>query len=871
MKPYGSGYFGEWIEDEFGLPAYHYTCDQINDPNAITTLNEVWRSKTDHIHQVGNDRLVGVASNYGYIQVRQDEGSPKYLNVYDPEFNQFAGGFGYLTDGTNILSTFYSGSAESFDRILGIGYIRKNVSDKDLTVDQVIFAPFGDDPLLISQVTIYNNRKEAVDLRWIEYWDCQMYQFSLKLYGAALSKNTPTLARQLRREFSQQFKHRYSIIDNGSGLQAKKFLEKPQNISGNRYPTFEDMAPPITFLASLDAKPDGISTNGSQFFGKGGVELPDGLNKPISSSEIFYETESAMILERKLHLEPEENHTLYFAFGYIPEGFEIGSLLNRYKNNLSNLWEKSSESWKNNGIKLIIPDEPWVERELSWHNYYLRSGMTYDDYFKEHIISQGYVYQYIIGIQAAARDPLQHSLPFIYSQPEIVKNVLRYTLKTVNKKGEIPSGITGSGMFFAFNKPSDLQMWLLWLASEYVLATRDINFLDEEIPTYPIYGKKAKKALILDLLALCYEHFTESLGTGRHNLQRISNGDWNDTVILKNIPEDKHEEIVKNGESVLNSAMAIFSLGIYAEMLDFLGNHEMATKILHYTNTLREAVQKTWNGKWFKRAWLTEDIGWIGEDQLWLEPQPWAIIGGSADSEQIKTLIKSIDELLRKPSNIGAMILSKGFLNVDRPLGEGTNGGVWPSLNGTLIWAFSLIDGNIAWDEWKKNSLANHAENYPELWYGIWSGPDTYNSALSKYPGHTRFDIEAPSSTGFNFTDFPVMNMHPHAWPLYNTTHLLGIKFTPEGIEFSPKLPKNEYEFSSPLIGFKKSKKGYSGWYNPKREGSWKIKLKLSTDDIKNFNTLEINGKEEKLIIKEDMVLFEGMSKSNKPLYWIIK
>jgi hypothetical protein len=317
--------------------------------------------------------------------------------------------------------------------------------------------------------------------------------------------------------------------------------------------------------------------------------------------------------------------------------------------------------------------------------------------------------------------------------------------------------------------------------------------------------------------------------------------------------------------------MATFTLGIYAEMFNFLGNHEMAENVLQYTDKLREAVQKTWNGKWFKRAWLTEEIGWTGEDQLWLEPQPWAIIGGSADSNQIEILIKYIDDLLRKPSIIGAMILNKGLLNVDRPLGEGTNGGVWPSINGTLIWALSLIDGNLAWEEWKKNSLANHAENYPELWYGIWSGPDTYNSALSKFPGHTRFDIEEPSSAGFNFTDFPVMNMHPHAWPIYNITHLIGINFTKEGIELSPKLPKEEYKFSSPLFGFEKTKKGYVGWYNPKREGTWKIKIKLTPEEIKNFKTLEINDKQEKLIIKEDTLIFQGISRFDEPLRWILK
>ena len=55
VKPYGSGYFGEWIEDEFGLPAYRYTCNQMEDPKAVTPMAEIYLSKTEHLHQVGND------------------------------------------------------------------------------------------------------------------------------------------------------------------------------------------------------------------------------------------------------------------------------------------------------------------------------------------------------------------------------------------------------------------------------------------------------------------------------------------------------------------------------------------------------------------------------------------------------------------------------------------------------------------------------------------------------------------------------------------------------------------------------------------------------------------------------------------------
>src|SRR5437868_7783703 len=126
-KPYGSGYFGEWIEDEFGLPAFHYTCDQAHDPKAVTEVNPGMLSPTEHIHQVGNDRIIAIASNYGHVRVRQDEGAPKFLNDYAPERGQFAGGFGYLTDGKSLCSTLYQGNATSFDRTFGIGYFRKKL------------------------------------------------------------------------------------------------------------------------------------------------------------------------------------------------------------------------------------------------------------------------------------------------------------------------------------------------------------------------------------------------------------------------------------------------------------------------------------------------------------------------------------------------------------------------------------------------------------------------------------------------------------------------------------------------------------------------------------------------------------------------
>jgi hypothetical protein len=114
------------------------------------------------------------------------------------------------------------------------------------------------------------------------------------------------------------------------------------------------------------------------------------------------------------------------------------------------------------------------------------------------------------------------------------------------------------------------------------------------------------------------------------------------------------------------------------------------------------------------------------------------------------------------------------------------------------------------------------------------------------------------------------MNMHPHAWPLYNITSLIGIKFTGEGVYFKPTLPKEEYKFSSPLIDFEKSSDGYTGKYYPKNNGTWKITIELESAEIKLYNKIEINGKKEKVTIDGNKIIFTGVSSTDTPLRWIL-
>lgn len=885
-KNYGAGVFGSWIEDEFGLPAYRYTANQTTNPFAVTDVQPGVVAATEHIHQVGNDRITALASNYGHVRVRQDEGCPKLLNDVDAEMSQFGGGLGYLTDGEETLSTYYDGSNRRFERIFGVGYYRKKVAGTSYSVDQAIWAPFGDDPVLISQAAITNHRDAAASVRWVEYWGCEPFQFSYRAEIEAWEgKRT---AAELRRDLGRRFSHRISPIAEGKGLlESKQFQGRSkeeeeawrrakQRLRAKWYgfiPPVDDRRPgtcyesldlPQTFLAPLDGPASAISGDAESFFGAGGAANPSGLKRGLNGRLGDIGTHAGLLVERALHLEPKGTRTVSFLYGYLPDGFTLEALIAKYESAGSAGLRQSSTEWKQHGMRFAVPAEPWVKRESAWDYYYLRSSQTYDDFFDEHLLDQNGFYQYTMGFQGAARDPLQHMLPFLFSDPEVVRSTLRYTLKEVRDDGSLPYGIVGHGVIAPApsDNASDLPLWLLWTASEYVLATRDLDFLNEKIPAR-LSATAGRTDSVRNLLERCYRRQVTEVGVGPHGVMRIGVGDWNDGLVFK-WARSAMQECVENGESVLNSALAAWVLDEYARLLDYAGGSSaLAREVGATAEGQRQATRAQWNGKWFRRAWLGPKLGWLGDTTLWIEPQPWAILAGATTDAQSRELVRTMDELLRR-GPLGAAQMSAGP-DMTGNRGSQEMGASWLSLNQTLVWALAGIDPAMAWDEWKKNTLARHAETYPEFWYGIWSGNDSYNSPLNDRPGA----VSAESS--FHNVDFPILNLHSHACSLYSASKLLGIDFSQSGMKLRLTLPLESYSFDSPLVGAIKTGESYRGWYAPSRAGTWTIEIALPEEAAQAIRYIEVNGERSPLKkTAKDAIRFEGTSAPGQPLRWAL-
>ncbi|NGN62338.1 hypothetical protein G5C51_00225 [Streptomyces sp. A7024] len=411
------------------------------------------------------------------------------------------------------------------------------------------------------------------------------------------------------------------------------------------------------------------------------------------------------------------------------------------------------------------PRAPQAAREIPWHTALLTGGACTDGVLGGHTLDQGSAYSYRHGFNGAARDPLQHALPLIYTEPDLALSVLRNTCAWASPDGELPYMLDGTKAARTdLFRPSDQNLWALWLAAEYAAATGDIAAFAEPVGFHPQYG--AEPVPLAEHLRRQFRYFTDVVGTGAHGHVRIRNADWND-LVLDETGEDR-EAMIEHGESVLNSAMAAWVLPVYAGLARRIGDDATAAEAAAYGAVLRERVAGEWNGRWFRRGYGPA-TGPIGDDKLWLEVQPWAILCGAADERRAKELLGTIDELCRSASPLGARLLW--------PDPRGDRGAIWYAINMTLVWAAARIDPDYAWDEWRRMTLHAHTEAYPDVWEGTLSGPDSYLAPESARPGHTW----TLPDLGIAMQAWPVANQHSHAQPLLGYLRLLGVEPDADG------------------------------------------------------------------------------------------
>lgn len=775
--PRDAGIFGRWIADEFGLPAYRYELDHVNDPRGTWDTQMTGKSNR-HWHQLGNDRIAAIATNEGWIQLYSHEYGPRWINMYRPEQRSFAGGNSFVQAGDQTLSSVYRCQPKDakVERTWGCSYARFAVEQAGLGLERTVFAPFGDSPFLVAYVRITNTGNSSQNITHTEYWDLNINNIDfLTAYPFAINQD-------YRDQISARLYTGYAAAfdDNLGALIARHPLAAPTGEDYANWPAPTVHNRPDVLLAPMGVVPDKFITQRKELLELVGRSLPkfagDGPSKPGAAA-----AQPVMAALSKHTIAPGETVVLGYGYGATPAA-ETATELRNLDRSAERLFENNMRAWAAYVPAVDLGDAS-LSRELVWGAYYVRSGAAYHRLYKAHTLPQGGAYQYMGGVNAGPRATLQHALPLIWLAPEMTKEILRFTFAETHPSGEIPYAEAGTGMIDTTLDwfPSDNDLWLLWAVSDYVLSKRDRQFLSDVCSYYP--PPYTRPEPVWDHCVRAFQHLTETIGYGAHGLVKMRTADWNDTVTFDGkVPMDR---IWAEGESTLNSAMAVYVLRRFAELARYAAKAAMEKKAREHADKIADAVRAAWKGKFLNRGWLDSKTE-IGAADMFLEPQPWALIAGILDEKQQATLVDEIKSRLADP--LGSRIHDRNNGGEDTP--SHAFNGIWASINSTLVWGLSKVSPEEARKEQLANTLFNHARTYPANWFGIWSGPDVYFNSDSKRPGET-YTFNA----AFAMQGWPVQILFQHSEPLNSSLWVLGIEANAEGIAVRPRVPLDRWSW----------------------------------------------------------------------------
>jgi hypothetical protein len=720
--------YGEWSERD-GLPFFQYDADQEALPEA--EWDPIQGPKTRrHWTLLGNRSIQIQGANDGRVAIFDERFGQRWITAPDP----CGTGISIIDEGGEAWGSAWEmrPSGEVPLRRFGPTWFEVVASQRGLSLERLILCPEGEVPWVLIRVRIRNTGEASRRLRHREEW-------------AVVPRFANMLGSSESRRSHAQSALAYEVQTSGSGLLAVEHRLADVEAAGFNVGPFAQV-----FGPSLNI---GLEALG----GTSAAPSHDGAPHPT------------LTLTSELTLEPGAEAELWFRFGVLDAFAEKAEPVDP-----SALLESSLAQLRERLPRAHANACPEAQREIPWHAALLTGGACRDEVIGGFTLNQSSAYMFPIGFNGAARDPLQHALPLVYCEPDLALGVLRNTSAWSDADGELPYSLDGAKCPATLGfKPSDQNLWSLALAAEYAAATGDLAAFEAELDYHP--ARCAQAVSLAENLRRQFRYFENDVGRGEHGHVRMLNADWNDTAIpLSGVDP----ELMKvEGESVLNSAMAAWALPMYAGLCDRLGDRETAEAARSLGEELRVAVAGEWNGRWFRRAYGPGKPP-VGDEDCWLEVQPWALLCGAADAEQARILLAELDEKLRTDSPLGARVRWPIDLDADVMGGPGEGaggGGIWFSINMTLIWAAAGIDPKLAWDEWRRMSLTNHQSHYPAVWTGTLSGPDSYNGIESSRPGETW------GSKLLSMQTNAMNNQHSHSQPLLAYLRLLGVEPLADG------------------------------------------------------------------------------------------
>lgn len=831
----GSGNIGRWTVDRDGLPAFDLAIDQRCDP-AARPWSPRPRPPRDPLHVLGNGRgLMAMARASGAIELYTQDRGHAWVNRVDPWGDpenpafrpQVGGGFSYVVqDGTTHSTRFEDlpvGEATSRQtRRFGVGYVETTTRLAGLVVHRRTFAPDDEARALVAEVTVVNETDAPVALGLIELWDPNLHQLAVELLTSdLLAPGTSDGIERRRRALAGRFRQQVAW-DPIRRLAVLTTTAKalPPGITGRHDPDRVDWFPDPVWLAVLDdgPAPDRVWLTDRELWGETAERTPPaaaaaaGDGAPARTLDLDGEGQPAVLAVRvPLDLGPGARTTRRFAFGIAPGGEPPDAAIARLRTRAARLAADTAAAWRERLVWASFPGlagSAVLQRELAWSTYGALANTSFDEYRGLRVLGQGGAYRFIHGLEGAMGDLALFAEAMLLVDPALARETLAYALASQLGAGtatpwRFPYATTGHGMVedvIIYDRRSDAYWFLPAIVGRYVGVTRDDAFLDTVIPFWP--RAAGENGTVLEHIARGLDYAESVLGYGARGLVAMGTNDYADGILALAGPG----VVATPGgtSSTYNAGMIVYGFPLAASLFAARDPGLAARMESIRAGQATALRERAWEGRFFWRGFV-DDGSPLAPHIFFLEPQVFPVLADLVDRDRRDAALDLVRALLDRGA-FGA--ISNVEVGTGGPAG-GIDlpqiGGVWPVANAWLTAALARRDPAEGWSSFRRNTLAAHAERFPELWYGIWTGPDSYNGEDRPRPG------EADAHLATALTDYPALNAHVHAGPLRALVDLVGVEGTREGIRIVPRLPTETFHVRWPRLGLRWAPQGLEG------------------------------------------------------------